>query len=62
MHDMILQPMANRFLEGCQAFQSGQFHLAPHLVDLLECFSGIAKGAQIESGNVLYGKLGYLTV
>lgn len=52
----ILQPMANRFLTGAIDLQSGHSHLTPHLVDLLECFSGIAKGAQIESGNILYGK------
>lgn len=60
MHDMILQPMATRFLDAAQAFQSGQFSVAPHLVDLLECFSGIAKGAQIESGNILYGNFNCL--
>jgi hypothetical protein len=60
MHEMILQPMAQRFLETAQAFQSGRYNLAPHLVDLLECFSGIAKGAQIESGNILYSKWNFV--
>lgn len=57
MHEMILQPMAQRFMETAQAFQAGQFNTVTHLVDFLECFSGIAKGAQIESGNILYSKL-----
>jgi hypothetical protein len=48
--------MAARFLEAAQSFLAGQTNLATHLVDLLECFSGIAKAAQIESGNILYGE------
>ncbi|KAI6224665.1 ATP synthase subunit gamma, mitochondrial [Aphelenchoides besseyi] len=57
MNDLILQPLANRFLAQVEVFQNGNTNLASDLVDLLECFSGIAKAAQIESGNILYAYL-----
>ncbi|KAI6239694.1 hypothetical protein M3Y99_00562200 [Aphelenchoides fujianensis] len=57
MHDQILQPLAARFLAVADAFQAGNTALASDLVDLLECMSGIAKAAQIESGNILYAYL-----
>ncbi|KAI6239690.1 ATP synthase subunit gamma, mitochondrial [Aphelenchoides fujianensis] len=53
----ILQPLAARFLAVADAFQAGNTALASDLVDLLECMSGIAKAAQIESGNILYAYL-----
>ncbi|KAI6222438.1 ATP synthase subunit gamma, mitochondrial [Aphelenchoides fujianensis] len=53
----ILQPLAARFLAVADAFQAGNRALASDLVDLLECMSGIAKAAQIESGNILYAYL-----
>ncbi|CAD5226707.1 unnamed protein product [Bursaphelenchus xylophilus] len=54
MHDMILKPMAARFMEASQQYFAGNMNIIPHLVDLLECFSGIARAAQIESGSILY--------
>lgn len=54
----ILLPLAERFMSTAETFLAGgQEHLASDLADLLECFSGIAKAAQIESGNTLYSEL-----
>ncbi|CAD5218799.1 unnamed protein product [Bursaphelenchus okinawaensis] len=54
MHNMILKPMADRFMEASQQYFAGDRVVVSHMVDLLECFSGVARAAQIESGSILY--------
>lgn len=57
MNNMILKPMAERFVIATNQYMMGDSSGIPHIVDLLECFSGIARAAQYESGTILYSKL-----
>ncbi|KAI6206894.1 ATP synthase subunit gamma, mitochondrial [Aphelenchoides besseyi] len=57
MNDLILQPLANRFLAQAAAFQSNNPEMVMNAIHLLECFAGVARGATKQSGSLLYGYL-----
>ncbi|KAI6181096.1 ATP synthase subunit gamma, mitochondrial [Aphelenchoides besseyi] len=54
MNDLILQPLANRFLAQAAAFQQNNSEMIMNVIHLLECFAGVARGATKQSARLLY--------